>query len=69
MLASETHDFHDSLTEEQKLLESDSVLTYDRYYAQVDSSNAQIDQPIRRQELGLSSSDADALDQGKISFE
>lgn len=43
MLASETYDFDDSLTDEQKLLESDSVLTYDRYYAQVEASNAQID--------------------------
>lgn len=54
MLAAEMTETDASLTEEQRMLESDTILTYDRYYAQVESSNAKIEQP-KRQQIGIGS--------------
>ena len=42
----------DSIIDEQKLLESDNVLTYERYYGSVESSNAAIEQPKQQHEVG-----------------
>lgn len=70
MIASEVIETDPTLTEDQKLLDSEDILTYERYYANVEASNAKIEQPKKQVEPDQADSKGEnILGEAKISFD